>query len=203
MSVMFSGCSSLASLDLSSFNTSNVMDMRSMFNGCSSLTSLDLSSFNTSNVTDMSVMFSGCSSLASLDLSSFNTSNVTDMSSMFYYSQRLKTVYVSDKWDISNLVDDGEEMFSYCYSLVGEKGTKYNSNHIDSSYAHVDGGEGNPGYFTYKEYTVPDGINMIISDVWKNKTFYYNLKGQQSTEPQHGINIIRYKNGTNRKVLMK
>ena len=34
-----------------------------MFCGCSSLETLDLSNFNTSNVTDMSFMFSGCYSL--------------------------------------------------------------------------------------------------------------------------------------------
>ena len=34
-----------------------------MFSGCSSLQSIDLSSFNTTNVNDMSWMFLGCSSL--------------------------------------------------------------------------------------------------------------------------------------------
>ena len=34
---MFYGCSSLQSIDLSSFNTTNVKDMNWMFDGCSSL----------------------------------------------------------------------------------------------------------------------------------------------------------------------
>ena len=34
-----------------------------MFSGCSSLKSIDLSSFNTNNVTDMSHIFCECSSL--------------------------------------------------------------------------------------------------------------------------------------------
>jgi surface protein len=34
-----------------------------MFNGCSSLTSLDLSNFDTSNVTTMQYMFQDCTSL--------------------------------------------------------------------------------------------------------------------------------------------
>ncbi|MDD7209780.1 MAG: BspA family leucine-rich repeat surface protein, partial [Lachnospiraceae bacterium] len=75
---MFYNCSSLTSLDLTSFNTGNVKDMGGMFWGCSSLTSLDLTSFNTGNVTSMSSMFYNCSSLTSLDLTSFNTGNVTD-----------------------------------------------------------------------------------------------------------------------------
>ena len=50
-----------------------------MFNQCSSLISLNLSSFNTNNVTNMGGMFQLCSSLISLNLSSFNTINVTNM----------------------------------------------------------------------------------------------------------------------------
>ena len=60
---MFYNCSSLKSIDLSSFNTTNVNNMEWMFDGCSSLKSLDLSSFNTTNVKDMRFMFDGCSSL--------------------------------------------------------------------------------------------------------------------------------------------
>ena len=40
-----------------------------MFCDCSSLKSIDLSSFNTNNVTDMSHMFDGCSNLKSINLS--------------------------------------------------------------------------------------------------------------------------------------
>ena len=54
---------SLKSIEgLEHINTSQVTDMSYMFSGCSSLTSLDLSSFDTSKVTDMSYMFSGCKS---------------------------------------------------------------------------------------------------------------------------------------------
>ena len=83
MNGMFSNCSSLTSLDLSSFDTSNVTDMSNIFSNCSSLINLDLSDFDTSKVTDMSDMFSNCSSLTSLDLSSFDTLKVTKMSDMF------------------------------------------------------------------------------------------------------------------------
>ena len=59
--------------------------MNSMFEK-SAATSLDLSSFDTSNVTDMSWMFE-ISAATSLDLSSFDTSNVTNMSWMFFGSK--------------------------------------------------------------------------------------------------------------------
>ena len=75
---MFRGCSNLTSLDVSTFNTTNVRDMTEMFNGCGSLTSLNLSSFNTSNVILMGNMFYGCSSLTNLNLSNFDMSIVDD-----------------------------------------------------------------------------------------------------------------------------
>ena len=87
---MFERCSSLQSINSSSFNTTNVKDMSSMFERCSSLQSINLSSFNTTNVEDMSYMFSECFSLQSINLSSFNTTNVKDMSEMFYECSSLK-----------------------------------------------------------------------------------------------------------------
>ena len=85
---MFAQCSSLTSLDLSSFNTSKVTDMRGLFDGCKNLTSLNVSSFNTSNVKYMDAMFRGCSSLTSLDLSNFNPSHVVSMGDVhrFFYN---------------------------------------------------------------------------------------------------------------------
>ena len=80
---MFEYCSSITSLDLSSFNTSAVTNMDQMFDSCRALTSLDISSFDTSSVTDMDQMFYSCKALTSLDLSSFDTSAVTSMWFMF------------------------------------------------------------------------------------------------------------------------
>ena len=60
---MFSGSSSLRSIDLSSFNNTNVNNMRCMFSESSSLKSIDLSSFNNTNVNNMRCMFHGCFSL--------------------------------------------------------------------------------------------------------------------------------------------
>ena len=113
---MFSMCSSLASLDLSKFDTSNVTDMCDMFAGCSSLTSLDLSKFDTSSVTNMWGMFYSCSSLASLDLSKFDTSNVTNMRYMFYVCLSLTSLDVS-KFDTSK-VTNMNSMFYSCSSLA-------------------------------------------------------------------------------------
>jgi surface protein len=149
MSGMFSSCSSLTSLDVSNFKTDNVTDMSGMFSWCSGLTSLDVSNFKTDNVTNMGGMFSNCSSLTSLDLSNFKTDNVTDMMWMFEGCDVLKTIYVGDNWNTNaRSVLDG--MFYGCNNLYGGKGTKYDSEKTDKTYARIDGGEENPGYFTEK-----------------------------------------------------
>ena len=84
--------------------------MSYMFYGCNSLSSVDLSTFNTSNVTNMSWMFFGCGSLSSLDLSAFNTSSVIDMRSMFDGCSKLNEVYVRDERIKSNLPNSVSEM---------------------------------------------------------------------------------------------
>ena len=148
MAHMFNSCSKLTSIDLSGFNTSKVTEMRVMFCNCTGLTGLDLSSFNTANVTNMFNMFGGCSGLTSLDLSSFNTSNVTDMGRMFYECSRLTTVYVGEDWS-TEAVTSSSYMFHNNNNLVGGQGTTYNaSNPKDKTYARIDGGASNPGYFT-------------------------------------------------------
>jgi surface protein len=90
MSGLFSGCSSLTSIDLSYFNTKNVFLMSNVFNGCSSLESVDIANFNTENVNTMESMFSGCTSLTSLDISNFNTKSLLTASYMFYNCKNIK-----------------------------------------------------------------------------------------------------------------
>lgn len=80
---MFWGCSSLTSIDVNHFDTSNVTNISDMFNGCSSLTSVDISNFNTSQVTSMNSMFNNCSGLTNLDISSFNIRKVSAKTSIF------------------------------------------------------------------------------------------------------------------------
>jgi len=116
MNHMFSSCSGLTSLDLSSFDTSSVTNMNAIFAGCSSLTNLNLSSFDTSSVTDMSWMFQDCPSLTNLNLSSFDTSSVTDMSLMFDICSSLTSLNLSS-FDTSS-VTDMSRMFNGCSSLT-------------------------------------------------------------------------------------
>ena len=143
---MFCGCQNLSSLDLSNFNTANVMEMGNMFYNCSTLTSLDLSNFNTEKVESMMGMFFSCSALTSLDLSNFNTKKVRYMNSMFNACSALTTIYAGDKF-VTTKVENGSYMFSDCTKLKG-----FDSSMIDHKKANC----GTDGYFTpgcaYAEY---------------------------------------------------
>ena len=159
MSYMFY-YSQATTLDVSNFNTSKVTNMSYMFWNSKS-TMLDVSNFNTSNVTNMSYMFSG-SKATTLDLNNFDTSKVTNMSYMFSSSTNLKTIYVSNKFN-TDKVTSSTYMFYGCTKLIGGAGTKYNSSHIDKTYARIDGGTSNPGYFT----DITDVPNSFSTDSWK------------------------------------
>ena len=117
----------------------------------------------------MNRMFDYCTGLTTLDLSSFNTDKVTDMWWMFNDCQRLKTIYVGDDWSTA-AVTKSNDMFAYCVSLVGGAGTTYDENHVDASYAHIDGGTSNPGYFSTLikgdvngdgDVTIADGVEVL------------------------------------------
>ena len=74
--------------------------MKDMFYGCSSLTSLDLSSWHTSSLTTTDLMFAKCSALKEIHLENFDTRNVTKYSLMFSGITDC-TVYIGDNWTLS------------------------------------------------------------------------------------------------------
>lgn len=170
MRYMFAGCSKLASLDLSSFNTANTSyvesmfqdcenlqnikfssdftianasSMKFMFSGCSSLTALDLSKFNTSNVTNMIRVFEDCSSLTKLDLSSFDTSKVNDMMGMFNNCSSLKELDLRS-FIIDPNIDKGYMLdgLAKLNTLKLGKSTYINDTHLNTSGTWVNIGNG-------------------------------------------------------------
>ena len=83
---MFLNINTITAIDFGdNIDTSNVTNMYFMFKDCSSLSSLDLSSFDTSEVEEMGWMFKDCHSLPSLDLSSFDFGTVISFEGMFEY----------------------------------------------------------------------------------------------------------------------
>ena len=185
MGQMFRGCSSLTSLDVSGFKTDNVTYMEYMFENCSNLTSLDVSRFKTDKVKEMEGMFDGCSSLTSLDVSGFNTDKVSNMSWMFGSCEGLATIYVSEKWNMSN-VEKSDAMFGGCYSIIGGAGTTYDGNHTDREYARIDEGPSKPGYFTYKGSTAIHSMNAN-----DNNGYVYSLSGVRIRPTSDGLNSLK------------
>ncbi len=154
MNHMFQGCQKLTSLDMSGWNTSQVTQMAAVFEICEGLKTLNVSGWDVSNVETMEQLFRRCGKLTELDLSKWNTASLKETTSMFAAvdatgPSALETIYVGDGWDMSKVTTSGN-MFYGCVSLKGEKNTPYDSAHIDVTYAHIDGGTENPGYFTYK-----------------------------------------------------
>ena len=128
MSAMFNGCKTLKSLDVTHFNTENVTDMDFMFYDCSSLTKLDVTHFNTEKVTNMSHMFSSCMTLTSLDVTHFNTANVTNMSFMFSGCPKLTSLDVTH-FNTANVTNMGF-MFNGCSSLTELDVTHFNTEKV-------------------------------------------------------------------------
>lgn len=155
MGSMFSKCTSLETLDLSSFNTekvtnmlamfegsmslrtiklpkgfigSNVTDLNATFRGCASLTELDLSGSNAEKVKDMGGMFYGCVELSNLNLSGFKTGSVTDMPYLFSSCQSLESLDLSG-FNTEN-VTSMESMFSQCSSLRSLDLSSFNTSKV-------------------------------------------------------------------------
>ena len=157
MENMFYGCKMMTGIEgLENLNTDNVTDMSYMFSNCSKLKLLDLSSFNTSNVSRMEYMFYGCSSLLMIDLTSFDITNVTEMYHMFTSCSNLTTIYCFGDWSASTA--NSYAMFRGCEKLVGGMGTAFDGDVIDATYARPDGGTDSPGYFTAE--TMATGISI-------------------------------------------
>ena len=107
-----------------------------MFKACTSLTTLDLSNFNTSNVTNMDGMFTCLISDNPNGLYCYYNNSTTTRSS-------LKTIYVSDLWEVTRPTLLCDYMFNGCVSLVGA--ISYDSSKDDQTYANY-----TTGYLTYK-----------------------------------------------------
>lgn len=188
MQSTFDSCSALTQLDLSTFSTSNVTTMNSMFADCTQLASVRLDGFTTPKLESTFKMFANCVSLVSVDLSSFATSSVSSMGYMFSGCSALRTIGVSSKWRTDRAV--GQEMFEGCFSLVGGAGTQFNASHVDIAYAHIDGGEANPGYLTGIE---PSGIGETTERTGSRSGIAYDLRGMRVANPLHKLCIINGK----------
>ena len=104
---------------------------------------------------------------------------------MFSRCTGLHTIYAGEGWSTA-AVTQSTNMFHNATSLVGGMGTVYNdSNPKDKTYAHIDGGPSNPGYFTEK---VPEAY-ACFTPTNETLTFYYDhLRSTRTGSSTYDLN---------------
>ena len=121
MEGMFSWCTSLKKLDLSTFDTSNVTNLNSMFYYSTGIEEITFSEkWNTSKVTNMAWMFAteGNTKMSIKNITGleyFNTSSLNRTNGMFYNCTKITSLDLRN-FDTSN-VTDMTKMFGNCSSL--------------------------------------------------------------------------------------
>ena len=178
----FSGCSGLTNLTLPSGLTKIGV---SAFSGCSGLTSITLPS-------DVdwieSSAFSGCSGLTSITLPSgiARIGNLT-----FKDCSGLTSIYVCTE----KLPDMGRDVFDGCdakkCTVYVPKGT-YDDYWISEF-----------GYFENIVEFDPTGVNNVITSNDTKELSRYSLNGQRLSAPTKGLNIVKYSDGSVKKVAVQ
>ena len=181
-SYAFSGCSGLTSLTLPSGVT--VIGSYA-FSGCSGLTSLTLPS----GLTRIgSSAFSGCSGLTSITL----PSGVTKIGSgAFHHCSGLTSIYVY----AGKLPNMGSDVFDGCdvkkCTVYVPKGT-YDDYWLSEF-----------GYFENIVEFDPTGIKNVITSNDAKELSRYSLNGQRLSAPSKGLNIVKYSDGSVKKVAVQ
>ena len=110
INAIFSGCSSLVSVNLSNMYLENIEDIGYAFSGCSKLTNINFGDFTATKVEDFSYTFSGCNMLTKLNISQFKPESLKKVSHMFNWSNRLENLDIS-QINFNNIEDDASAIF--------------------------------------------------------------------------------------------
>ena len=87
---------------------------------------------------------------------------------MFYGCSNLQTIYCGDDWTNLEYLEESYEMFEGCEKLQGYRGTTYDEEYTDITYAKLDGMGSEPGYFSpVKEiYTIYNPDSKTLTYVY-------------------------------------
>ena len=121
LSFMFSECKKLKKIfSLDKFNPINVKNTANMFYGCSSLITLDLTTFSGENVKNINEMFANCNNLTIINAPKLAFNNVTEYNNCFSCDTSLTKVCCpqNDKIStlLSNLWGDNVVYVNGCYN---------------------------------------------------------------------------------------
>ena len=114
ISYMFSDCKNLTEIySLEDFNPVNVTNAKGMFSGCSSLSSINLNNFIGSELTNIEEMFSNCTNVRTIDLSSMNFSKVENYNNCLQGNSKLTKLYCQQSEEVTNLLKEflGENLY--------------------------------------------------------------------------------------------
>ena len=130
LAYMFYRCISLTSLDVSTWDTSGVVDMQAMFYDTRGLTSaiVGLNSFDTSNVTNFNFVM-GQEALSNggpfgggfiYNLSNWRLTSATNVTQMFKNNRMISSLNASN-WDVGSVTnfDSMFETLDYCVTISG------------------------------------------------------------------------------------
>ena len=103
-SYMFARCRNITNINLISFNTKSVKNMKYMFYECK-IKNINLFSFYTKNIKCMDHMFGLCKNLKKLDLSSFEIENIESIKGIFFKCSSLVELTGLSQWNTNQVTD--------------------------------------------------------------------------------------------------
>ena len=178
-SYMFSGCLNIISIDLSSFDSSEVTNMHYMFGKCKYLEEINLGNLNTENVIDMGYMFHSCYLKKIAFPKSFNTRNVKDISYMFHNCQALTEIDFGPSFQTNNAVNM-VAMFGKCHNLIKLDLRNFNTSNVENMFTLFDQCN------SLEEILVNE--STFITDKVKDMGYMFNKCEKLKNIPTSGFN---------------
>lgn len=108
--------------NLEYLDMSTCIDASQMFQRCEKIQSIDVSSFNTTNITNMSHMFDSMHALKNIiGLENFDVTNAENLSYLINDDRALESIPNLGLWNVSNKCNN----ISYIFNCVGYTANKY------------------------------------------------------------------------------